>query len=126
MRRLIAAGILTLCIAVACVSGVTYTADVCEKLEAGIGACTAAFESGDTDGAAEAAAALEEYWVEVEERLSVFVNHGELDNIGTSIAKLAPLAAAGDKAQYLAECKLAKTMVIHLRGDEGFSWHSIF
>ena len=126
MRRLIAAGILVLCVAVACVIGVRYTSSVCETLETRISDCIAAYEAGDADRAAKAAETLETYWIEVEERLSVFVNHSELDNIGISIAKLSPLAAAGDKAQFLAECKLAKTMVTHLKGDEGFSWHSIF
>lgn len=125
MRRLLAAGILLLLIAALCLTGTFSARAAYDRLDRLLDECERCGRLDDLDGAVAAAGRLAADWAASEDRLSLFFNHGELDEIGAAIALLEPYAAAGDRALYLGTCRLADRLLRRLCGEEGFRWHSV-
>ena len=71
-------------------------------------------EKGNADGAKQAAERLEVGYIEAEKRLSYFVNHRDIGQLGVEISTLPSLAEAEDLSNFLASCNSAKTSIIHL------------
>lgn len=71
-------------------------------------------EKGNADGAKQAAERLEVGYIEAEKRLSYFVNHRDIGQLGAEISTLTSLAEAEDLSNFLASCNSAKTSIIHL------------
>lgn len=71
-------------------------------------------EMGNADGAKQAAERLEVGYIEAEKRLSYFVNHRDIGQLGAEISTLPSLAEAEDLSNFLASCNSAKTSIIHL------------
>lgn len=71
-------------------------------------------EMGNADGAKQAAERLEVGYIEAEKRLSYFVNHRDIGQLGVEISTLPSLAEAEDLSNFLASCNSAKTSIIHL------------
>ena len=71
-------------------------------------------EKGNADGAKQAAKRLEVGYIEAEKRLSYFVNHRDIGQLGVEISTLPSLAEAEDLSNFLASCNSAKTSIIHL------------
>lgn len=71
-------------------------------------------EMGNADGAKQAAERLEAGYIEAEKRLSYFVDHRNIGQLGAEISTLPSLAEAEDLSNFLASCNSAKTSIIHL------------
>ena len=71
-------------------------------------------EMGNADGAKQAAERLEVGYIEAEKRLSYFVNHRDIGQLGAEISTLPSLAEAEDLSNFLASCHSTKTSIIHL------------
>ena len=71
-------------------------------------------EMGNAEAAKAAAERLEARYIESEKRLSYFVDHRNIGQLGAEISTLPSLAKAEDLSNFLASCKSAKTSIIHL------------
>ena len=71
-------------------------------------------ERGNADGAKRAAERLEAGYIEAEKRLSYFVDHRNIGQLGAEISTLPSLAESDDLSSFLATCNSAKTSIIHL------------
>ena len=71
-------------------------------------------EMGNADGAKQAAERLEARYIESEKRLSYFVDHRNIGQLGAEISTLPSLAESDDLSNFLASCNSAKTSIIHL------------
>ena len=71
-------------------------------------------EKGNAEAAKQAAERLEVGYIEAEKRLSYFVNHRDIGQLGAEISTLPSLAEAEDLSNFLASCNSAKTSIIHL------------
>ena len=71
-------------------------------------------ERGNADGAKQAVERLEAGYIEAEKRLSYFVDHQIIGQLGTEISTLPSLAESDDLSNFLASCNSAKTSIIHL------------
>ena len=71
-------------------------------------------EGGNADGAKAAAERLEAGYIEAEKRLSCFVDHQIIGQLGTEISTLPSLAESDDLSNFLAACNSAKTSIIHM------------
>ena len=71
-------------------------------------------EMGNAEAAKQAAERLEARYIEAEKRLSYFVDHRNIGQLGAEISTLPSLAKAEDLSNFLASCKSAKTSIIHL------------
>ena len=71
-------------------------------------------EMGNAEAAKQAAERLEARYIEAEKRLSYFVDHRNIGQLGTEISTLPSLAESEDLSNFLASCHSAKTSIIHL------------
>ena len=71
-------------------------------------------EKGNAEAAKQAAERLEARYIESEKRLSYFVDHRNIGQLGAEISTLPSLAEAEDLSNFLASCNSAKTSIIHL------------
>lgn len=126
MKRLIlTAAILSIIIAV-CFVGVSTVAGCVEEMSGSLKNAAALCERGDYSGAKAAATELEARWVEIEPRLSIFINHDTVTTVGESVSRLAPLADEDNAAEFIAECRDAEISLVHIRENERLSIFNIF
>lgn len=125
MKRFLIACTLIIIVAVLCSVGSWYLKNTHAVIDEMLDNLLEHFEQGDMQQTAQAARALEKEWVKREKYLSIFIDHQKIDNIGISIAKLEPLAQLEAHAEFLAECKLAKVMLLHVINDEKISLESV-
>lgn len=71
-------------------------------------------EMGNAEAAKQAAERLEARYIESEKRLSYFVDHRNIGQLGAEISTLPSLAESDDLSNFLASCNSAKTSIIHL------------
>lgn len=71
-------------------------------------------KKGNAEAAKQAAERLEARYIESEKRLSYFVDHRNIGQLGVEISTLPSLAEAEDLSNFLASCNSAKTSIIHL------------
>lgn len=126
MKRLLTALALTLLLAGLCITGICTIHTQYEKMDSLLQQAVACYEKAEMDRAADLAVEIEGQWVKVEQYLSLFVNHGSVDEVGASIAQLEPLALTGDDAAYLAACKNARLQLLHIRENEEVNLLNIF
>ena len=75
--------------------------------------------------AEEQAKRAEERWVEMEQRLSMFLQHSQLDQIGTHIERLSPALKHGDKAGFFADYEVCRVELLHIRDANSMNWKSL-
>ncbi len=71
-------------------------------------------EKGESEKAEALAEKLESKWVDYEKKLSLFVNHAEVCEIGVAVSTIKPLIKAKQFGDVLAEIKKAQTLLCHL------------
>lgn len=75
-------------------------------------------ESGDMEAAHDTARAIEDSFVAVEKRLSYFIDHSIISQLGVDISQLYYLAEADDPSEFCAHCRSAKITVTHIIDSE--------
>lgn len=75
--------------------------------------------------AEEQAKKAEERWVEMEQRLSMFLQHSQLDQIGTHVARLSPALKYGDTAGFFADYEVCRVELLHIRDANSMNWKSL-
>lgn len=71
-------------------------------------------ESGDMEAAHATAKEIEDSFVAVEKRLSYFIDHSVISQLGVDISQLYYLAEADDPSEFCAHCRSAKITVTHI------------
>ena len=127
MKRLLIACCLTVLIIASCITENIILSHYYERLTTMLNNASQLCLNDDLEGAQQQTANLEKYWNDnVENVLSMFVNHDVVDQIGHSIAKLEPSIILGGSLEFTTECKTARTFLQHIKEDEKISLTSIF
>lgn len=125
MKRIIAAGVLGVIIAVCCIANTVYIKRSYGELTEDINLLKKEY-SVSYESAAEKAEKFEEKWVKKEALLSIFANHGIVDEIGVSISKLPIYARFKSDDMFLSECRSIELELTHMLKDTQITTHSVF
>ena len=126
LKRLIAVGVLTLFIVVVCVVGHLTIESHYAQLSENLKRAYSAAEQEQPEAAAEAARKTEALYVKAEGKMTFFVDHTLVEELGVSISRLCPLAEAGDLKEFRAECMAAQTRLRHILNDERLTFVNVF
>lgn len=125
MKRLIAAAVLILIIAAACISNSVFINKTYKEFMGDISEMQKVFES-DHGAAAALAGKFESKWAKKEDYLSIFVNHDIVDTLGVSIAKLPVYAEKNSAEMFISECRSIEIELMHMLKDAQITAHSVF
>jgi predicted component of type VI protein secretion system len=123
MKRLIAAGVLTVIIAVIHFSGTTYIKKVINQSNNLLADCVSEYESNLNPE--EKAKKLQKYWSNQEDFLSIFAHHDNIDEIERAIDSLAVYSSTQNSEIFYEYSGAVKTLLHQLYEDNSFSMHSI-
>ena len=126
MKRLIASALLLGAVIALCFFGTGYVTDKYEKITEEINLGERYANEGDFERAKAHLLKAEKIYVESEQYMAAFVNHSLLDDIGQSIAAVAPLADKDSENEMLSALYEAKTALDHLRNDHIFLLGNLF
>lgn len=123
MRRLIAAAVLAVLVTVIYLTGYFYIENTCKETKNLISDCVTAYkENGDIDFHTQK---LEEYWSSKEKLLSMFTNHGVIDEIELTIEALSAHGRYPENEMFY-ECSGKLKILLHqIMEDTTPSMHSI-
>lgn len=123
MKRLIAAGVLTVIIAIIHFSGTIYIKNVIDEANSLLTECVT--EYSENSSPKEKAVELEEYWSERESYLSIFAHHDNIDEIESAINSLVVYSSTENSEIFYEYSGTVKTLLHQLMEDNSFSMHSI-
>lgn len=83
-------------------------------------------EKGNFKEAARLCEKAEKTYAKREKLLSAFVNRGDLNEIGISIASLSPMADKDSGPEFLSRLSEARISIEHLKNDQSPSTQSLF
>lgn len=106
--------------------GARYVTSTYENLDNLLSDSLKLMETGNCDKAKEQAEKAEKLFAKREPMLSAFVNHGILDDIGTDLASVAPLANEDSQPEFKSNCNAAKISLRHMRNDHIFMLGNLF
>jgi len=124
MKRLIAAGILSLFIAAVYFSGNLYIDHVLDKSYAYVDKCTKNYN--EQKNAEKIAIEFKKFWNTNEGYLSVFAHHSSIDEIEKAINSLVVYSKVSSSEIFYEYSETIKTLLHQLSEDAGISMHSIF
>ena len=75
-------------------------------------------KSDDIENAVAFCQKAEKEWINFEDRLTLFVNHAEICDIGVAISSMKPLIEHNEKAEFFSELNKVKVMLTHLSAME--------
>lgn len=78
-------------------------------------------KNDDTETAVQLCDKAEKKWVEYEKKLTFFVNHAEICEIGTGIAAMKPLVRYNEKAEFFSTLESTRVQLIHLASMENIN-----
>ena len=125
MKRLIIALVLLCVIIVILITGKHYVTGNVKAIETNLTVCVKNYENRNYVSATDTACELERIWVENEDKLSVFVNKGILEEIGVSIARIKSCAKYQNDDFY-PECDTLYVLLTHMKNDENFPFLGVF
>ncbi|MBR2039860.1 MAG: DUF4363 family protein [Clostridia bacterium] len=123
MKRLIAAGVLTVIIAIIHFSGTIYIKNVIDEANSLLDECVT--EYSENSSPKEKAVELEEYWSKRESYLSIFAHHDNIDEIESAINSLVVYSSTKNSEIFYEYSGTVKTLLHQLMEDNSFSMHSI-
>ncbi len=124
MKRLIAAGILSLLVLTGYIYGYLYIDTACDTAKKYLEKCISVY-STDKDATKEAEK-LEKYWSEKEKGLSFFANHSDIDEIELAISSLKAYSNTKDNEIFYEYSSMVETLIHQLMEDTTPNIHSIF
>lgn len=98
----------------------------CENLSEKLGEIQSTAESGDNEKAIELTENMLEIWEKEEKKISLLVNHSEIDEIEKTIKSLPVLARQGNTKRLEEQSSVAAERVRHIREKERISVKNIF
>lgn len=98
----------------------------CENLSEKLGEIQSTAESGDNEKAIHLTENMLEIWEKEEKKISLLVNHSEIDEIEKTIKSLPVLARQGNTKRLEEQSSVAAERVRHIREKERISVKNIF
>lgn len=98
----------------------------CEKLSEKLDEIQSTAESGDAEKAIELTENMLEMWEKEEKKISLLVNHSEIDEIEKTVKSLPVLARQGNTERLEEQSSVAAERVRHIREKEKISAKNIF
>ncbi|MGI6269356.1 MAG: DUF4363 family protein [Candidatus Howiella sp.] len=126
MKRLILTAAIFLILILLCTAGLYTVSSFTEEMDGLLERAILLAEAGRFEAAAELAQAAEDRWVEIEPKISFFVNHDVVSAVGESVAGLPPLAKEETASDFLSLCRTAKISLVHLADSQRVSLYNIF
>lgn len=126
MKRLLASAIILSLVLALCFFGVRFAGDAYKKITEELTLGEKCIENNDYNGAKLHCERAEKLYTEREQYMAAFVNHGILDEIGQTLAGVAPLANKDSVPEFLSLCSEAKIALTHLRNDHIFIIGNLF
>ena len=123
MKRLIAAGVLTIIIAIIHFCGSIYIKNVIKESNSLLAECVNEYKEASSPQ--EKALDLEKYWSERESYLSIFAHHDNIDEIESAISSLVVYSSTKNSEIFYEYSGTVKTLLHQLLEDNSFSMHSI-
>lgn len=124
-RIVVAAASLILVIVIASLS-IRSLDSSCEKLSEKLDEIQSTAESGDAEKAIELTENMLEMWEKEEKKISLLVNHSEIDEIEKTVKSLPVLARQGNTERLEEQSSVAAERVRHIREKEKISAKNIF
>lgn len=124
MKRLIAAGILTVVVISVYLTGFFVIDNACDGAKTILNKCINAYKN--EENADEIAENLKSYWGKKEKILSVFANHSEIDDIEMAIDILCIYSKTKEKEIFSEYSGTVKTLLHQMKEDTIPNIHSIF
>lgn len=123
MKRLIAAGVITIIIATIHFCGSVYIKNVIKESNDLLKICIEEYKSEANPE--RAAKKLKDYWGEHEDYLSIFAHHDNIDEIERAIDSLAVYSKTENSEIFYEYSGAVKTLLHQLQEDNSFNMHSI-
>lgn len=124
MKRLIPAAILLTVVLGIYLYSLQYVTEACDDAKLSVARCENEYRNGGNPEAA--AAELKELWDKREGTLSLFVNHGEIDDFEYELAALTVFAKTDEEAMFYESIAQLRTLLHQIKEDTAFGAHSIF
>ncbi len=126
MKRLIAALVLIISIAVICTVGIIYVSNTYNDFDGAIKQCKELINDKNYDAAKELSTTTAKRWSKTRGILSIFINHGTVEQIDESISQLSSFANKENTAHFLAECEVLRLNFLEMKEYCGVSLHTLF
>lgn len=126
MKRLLVSVILLGAVLLLCAFGISFVTDGYEKITEELTQGEKCMQNGDFEAAKKHCEKAEKLYVEREQFMAAFVNHGILDEIGQTLSGVAPLADKDSIPEFFSLSAEAKTTLAHLRNDHIFIIGNLF
>lgn len=126
MKRFIVSVLLLSLVVAICMWGTNFVYKNYEKITEEINLGEELAEDGEFERAREHFIRAERLYVECEQYMAAFVNHGTLDDIGQALSAVAPLSDKDSENEMLSALYEAKTALDHLRNDHKFLIGNLF
>ncbi len=118
MKRSITIAAILLSIVALSIGSLFYLHRVEEEMTGLLEGAARSAQAEDFEAARQTAAKAEERWQEYEKRLSLFVRHGELDEMTKVVAELTDYAQQKDAALFCASADKAASIIRHIYETE--------
>lgn len=118
--------LLLLIIATSCITGHLIIKNYSTTLEELLNNAYEAAMNGDAELATEYAERIESTYVEAEGKITFFIDHTLVEDMGVAVAGLPPLARDGEFTDFCSGCKSALIMLKHIVNDEKLTLTNIF
>lgn len=126
MKRLIAAALLLVFIAVSCVVGQFTIGQSGKKLKGFLTEATNLIEQEKYDEARAQLKKAEDEYTRQEWKLSFFIYHGLVEELGEQLAALPALANEEGRSDLISQIDSTKVKIVHIIRDNRFSLSNIF
>lgn len=124
MKRLIPAAILLAIVAGIYLYSLQYVTDTCDEAKLLVTRCENEYRNqGEPETAADELLSL---WSDNEGMLSLFVNHGEIDDFEYELASLSVFAKSDEEIMFYESIARLRALLHQIREDTVFGAHSIF
>ena len=125
MKRLIAAGILTIIIITAYILSRSYIINTCDEIKELVIKCETEHKNSSVMSES-TAEKLENTWSEKEQILSLFINHNRVDEIELALSTLAVYSNKFNNDIFYEYSGKIKMLLHQLKEDSTISVHSVF
>ena len=123
MRRLLAAAVLIVLVAVIYATGYFYIDNTCEKTDEILKECVIAYTNGENVELL--TTKLENYWSKKERTLSIFMNHNDIDEVELAIENLTVHSKYKGNEMFYEYSSTIDILLHQIMEDTAFGMHSI-
>ncbi len=118
MKRFIIAALILLIIIVINILEINMLKNAINPIISDINQAQSEIKSGQYKNAEKTSSEIEKQWLKTENKLSLFINHRTVSDIGLNISRLTSLSSPESENDFLAECNAILVMLIHIKNNE--------